>query len=50
MHNGTIIKKVPGKLYTDQIRKDGNINDLNKMSKTQLLDLLERQKKLLANR
>lgn len=50
MYNGTIIKKIPGKLSTDKTPNDGYIDDLSKMTKPQLLDLLERQKKLLGNR
>lgn len=50
MYNGTIIKKIPGKLPTDKSLKDGHIDDLSKLTKPQLLDLLERQKRLLANK
>lgn len=50
MINGTIIKKIPGKLLTDKTQKDGYIGDLSTMKKPQLLDLLERQNKLLANK
>jgi hypothetical protein len=46
-----VIKRIPGKIPEPSCReKQGYIEDLNLKTKAELLELLERQDKLLANK
>ncbi|KAK7870151.1 hypothetical protein R5R35_012715 [Gryllus longicercus] len=50
MFEEKIIKKVPGNVYPSPKEKQGYIENLNSKTKVELLELLERQDKLLSNK
>jgi hypothetical protein len=51
MEHAKIIKRIPGNIPQPSKReKQGYIEDLNLKTKTELLELIERQDKLLSNR
>lgn len=50
MFSKNVIKKIPGDILSSKKENQGYIDDLGKKQKFQLEELLERQKKILANK
>lgn len=50
MDHSKIIKKIPGELSANKKESQGYIDDLSKMEKYELQELLSRQNKIIANK